>query len=93
LNRPSANWAAFFALISYCAISPTSSCTTIQGATNKSEARNGFLKWTFFGGEGIITENSRDEQRKAIKYNHLMANCLIFHNLCSLQCQNAATRS
>jgi hypothetical protein len=29
-------------------------------------------------------ENSRDEQRKAIKYNHLVANCLIFHNLCSL---------
>jgi TnpA family transposase len=56
----------------------------IQGATNKSEALNRFLQWTFFGGEGIITENSRDEQRKAIKYNHLVANCLIFHNLCSL---------
>lgn len=58
--------------------------STIQGATNKSEALNRFLKWTFFGGEGVITENSRDEQRKAIKYNHLVANCLIFHNLCSL---------
>lgn len=56
----------------------------IQGATNKSEALNRFLQWAFFGGEGIITENSRDEQRKAIKYNHLVANCLIFHNLCSL---------
>jgi TnpA family transposase len=40
--------------------------STIQGATNKSEALNRFLKWAFFGGEGIITENSRDEQRKAI---------------------------
>jgi hypothetical protein len=58
--------------------------STIQGATNKSEALNPFLKWAFFGGEGIITENSRDEQRKAIKYKHLVANCLIFHNLCSL---------
>jgi TnpA family transposase len=57
----------------------------IQGATNKSEALNRFLQWAFFGGgEGIITENSRDEQRKAIKYNHLVANCLIFHYLCSL---------
>jgi TnpA family transposase len=28
--------------------------STIQGATNKSEALNRFLKWTFFGGEGII---------------------------------------
>jgi hypothetical protein len=55
--------------------------STIQGATNKSEALNRFLKWTFFGGEGIIMENSRDEQRKAIKYNHLVANCQIFHNL------------
>ena len=45
---------------------------------------NRFLHWTFFGGEGVISENSRDEQRKAIKYNHLVANCLIFHNLCSL---------
>jgi hypothetical protein len=33
------------------------------------------------GGEGVITENSRDEQRKAITYNHLVTNCLIFHNL------------
>jgi len=24
--------------------------STIQGATNKSEALNRFLKWTFFGG-------------------------------------------
>jgi TnpA family transposase len=57
---------------------------TIQAATNKSEQFNCFLKWVFFGGEGVITENSRDEQRKVIKYNHLVANCLIFHNVCSL---------
>jgi TnpA family transposase len=57
---------------------------TIQAATNKSEQLNRFLKWVFFGGEGIITENSRDEQRKVIKYNHLVANCLIFHNVCAL---------
>jgi hypothetical protein len=57
---------------------------TIQAATNKSEQLNRFLKWVFFGGEGIITENSRDEQRKVIKYNHLVANCLIFHNVCGL---------
>jgi TnpA family transposase len=55
--------------------------SVIQGATNKSEALNCFLQWTFFGGEGVITENSRDEQRKAIKYNHLVANCLIFQFL------------
>jgi hypothetical protein len=58
--------------------------STIQAATNKSEQLNHFLKWVFFGGEGVITENSRDEQRKVIKYNHLVANCFIFHNVCSL---------
>jgi TnpA family transposase len=57
---------------------------TIQAAPNKSQQLNRFLKWVFFGGEGIITENSRDEQRKVIKYNHLVANCSIFHNVCSL---------
>jgi len=46
---------------------PATLRSTIQGATNKSGALNRFLKWTFFGGDGIITENSRDEQRKAIK--------------------------
>lgn len=54
---------------------------TIQAATNKSEAFNGFAKWLFFGGEGVIATNYRDEQRKMIKYNHLVANCLIFYNV------------
>jgi TnpA family transposase len=56
----------------------------IQAATNKSEAFNNFIKWLFFGNLGVITENDRDEQRKIIKYNHLVANCLIFHNVQSL---------
>jgi hypothetical protein len=51
---------------------------------NKSEALNGFLKWLFFGSQGIIAENRRDEQRKIIKYNHLVANLLIFHNVVSM---------
>ncbi|HMV59033.1 MAG TPA: Tn3 family transposase [Nitrospira sp.] len=58
--------------------------TLIQAATNKSEAFNGFTKWIGFGGEGTITTNNRDEQRKSIKYNHLVANCVIFHNVFSL---------
>ncbi len=53
----------------------------IQAATNKSEAFNGFVQWLFFGGERLIAENDRDRQRKLIKYNHLVANCLIFHNV------------
>ena len=37
-----------------------------------------------FGGDGIIRENSRDEQRKIIRYNHLVANLLVFHNVVSM---------
>jgi len=54
---------------------------TIQSATNKSEEFNGFAKWLFFGGEGIIAENLRHEQRKIVKYNHLVANMVILHNV------------
>lgn len=54
---------------------------TIQTATNKSESFNRFVQWLLFGGERLIAENDRDRQRKIIKYNHLVANCLIFHNV------------
>lgn len=54
---------------------------TIQAATNKSEEFNGFAQWLFFGGEGIIAENVRHEQRKIIKYNHLVANMVILNNV------------
>ena len=55
--------------------------STIHAATNKSEAFNGFAKWAFFGGESVITHNRRIEQRKCVKFNHLVANCLIFYNV------------
>jgi hypothetical protein len=32
----------------------------------------------------VITENNRDEQRKVIKYTHVTANCVIFHNVQAL---------
>ena len=53
----------------------------IQVAMNKSEQFNQFTQWVGFGGKGIITENDRAEQRKRIKHNHLVAKCLIFHNV------------
>jgi TnpA family transposase len=53
---------------------------TIQSATNKSEQFNDFVKWLFFGGEGIIAENMRHQQRKIVKYNQLVANMVILHN-------------
>ncbi|MEM9409749.1 MAG: transposase, partial [Planctomycetota bacterium] len=56
----------------------------IHAATNKSEAFNRFAKWVSFGGDATIRENDRDKQRKLIKYNHLVANCLILHNVDSM---------
>jgi TnpA family transposase len=55
--------------------------TMIHAATCKSEEFNQFLKWTFCGGEGIISENNRYEQLKIIKYNHLVGNLIILHNV------------
>ena len=37
-----------------------------------------------FGSQGIVTENDRDEQRKMIKYNHLVANCVCFYNVAAI---------
>ncbi|MBM3729100.1 MAG: Tn3 family transposase [Acidobacteria bacterium] len=51
----------------------------ILTATNKSEAFNRFVQWAFFGGDSVIAENLRGEQRKIIKYNHLVANLVILH--------------
>jgi TnpA family transposase len=36
----------------------------IMAATNKVEAYNGFSKWFFFGGQGIIATNDPEEQEK-----------------------------
>ena len=55
--------------------------SVIQAATNKSESFNNFVQWLSFGGEGVISSNNREEQRKMIRYNHLVANCLIFYNV------------
>ena len=56
----------------------------IQSATCKSEEFNYFVKWVLFGGEGVIAENLRHEQRKIIKYNHLVANLLILYNVSAM---------
>ena len=53
----------------------------INAATNKSEHFNRYAQWVSFGSGGLITAAERDEQRKMIKYNHLVANLLIFHTI------------
>ena len=44
----------------------------------------GFSKWFGFGGFGIIAHNDPIEQEKIIKYNDLIANAVIFHNVVDL---------
>lgn len=54
---------------------------TIQAATCKSEEFNEFIDWISFGGGGVIADNLRFNQRKIIKFNHLVANMLVFHTM------------
>ena len=51
----------------------------IHAAQNKCEGFNKFAQWAYFGSD-TIEDNVRDNQLKIIKYNHLIANLLIFHN-------------
>ena len=57
---------------------------TIATATNTAEAWHAFLQRVAFGGAGVIREHRRAEQRKIIRYNHLVANLLVFHNGASM---------
>jgi TnpA family transposase len=53
----------------------------ISATTNKMESFNGFCKWLFFGGDGLIPSKHPVEQEKRIKYNHLIANAVILQNV------------
>ena len=57
---------------------------TINAATNIVEAWNGFVQWIAFGGDGVIRQNNREEQRKISRYNHLVANLVVFHNVVNM---------
>ena len=41
------------------------------------------MRYAYFG-EGIIANNDPEEQEKIIKYNTLVANAVIFHNVVDL---------
>ncbi len=56
----------------------------IQKETNKSEHFNNFVKWVGFGSAGVIRDNDRRDQQKAIKYTLLVANALLFYNTVTL---------
>ena len=50
----------------------------ITAATNKVESYNEFSAWLRFGHD-TIERNDPAEQEKIIKFNTLLANCVIFH--------------
>lgn len=52
----------------------------INAATCKSEEFHSFLDWVAFARD-VIPSNSAVEQRKFIKYNHLVANMVILYNV------------
>lgn len=55
----------------------------IQRSTNKCDSFNNFAGWAYFA-DSMIRENVRDEQVKIVKYNHLVVNLIIFHNVQSM---------
>ncbi|MFI7538528.1 Tn3 family transposase [Streptosporangium sp. NPDC049376] len=51
----------------------------ITAVTNKVEGFNGLSAWLRFGNDGVIADNDPAEQERMIKFNSLLANCVIFH--------------
>ncbi|WP_431961739.1 Tn3 family transposase [Actinacidiphila sp. bgisy160] len=52
----------------------------VTAATNKVEPFNRFSQWVGFGNQGVIADNDPVEQEKAMKFNALLTNAVIFHN-------------
>ncbi|MGW2156993.1 Tn3 family transposase [Nonomuraea sp. NPDC001699] len=47
-------------------------------------AYNGFAEWLHFGQRRVIADNDPIEREKAMKFNSLLTNCVIFHNTLDL---------
>ncbi|WP_406403881.1 Tn3 family transposase [Streptomyces uncialis] len=52
----------------------------VTAATNKVESFNRFSQWVGFGNRGVIADNDPVKQEKAMKFNALLRNAVIFHN-------------
>ncbi|RVX40934.1 TnpA family transposase [Nonomuraea polychroma] len=50
----------------------------ITRATNMVESYNNFAKWIGFGNNGVIADNEPEEQEKAIKFNTLVADLIMY---------------
>jgi TnpA family transposase len=54
----------------------------ITAQTNKVESYNGFTEWLSFGNPyTIVASNDPDEHEKAVKYNDIIANAVMFQNV------------
>jgi len=53
----------------------------ITAVTNQVESYNGFSDWLFFGDDGKIKHNNPLEFERRIKYNDLIANLVMLHNV------------
>ncbi len=56
---------------------------SIAVITNRVESFHNFAGWLAFGDSGIAT-NDPDHMEKVVKFNELLANCVIFHNAVEL---------
>ncbi|MDX3230441.1 Tn3 family transposase [Streptomyces sp. ME19-01-6] len=52
----------------------------VTAATNKVESFNRFSQWVGFGNQGVLADNDPMEQERAMKFNALLTNAVIFHN-------------
>lgn len=52
----------------------------ITAATNTAESYNGFSKWLFFGGDGIVPDLDPEDQEKRLKFNQLLADSVVLQN-------------
>jgi hypothetical protein len=55
----------------------------ITAITNRTEAFHGFADWVMFGGK-LIGHNDPDHQEKVVKFDELIANCVIYSNACDI---------
>ncbi|MCP4966884.1 MAG: Tn3 family transposase [bacterium] len=65
-------------------VSETELRESITAVTNRVESFHNFSKWLSFGNVGVIADNDPDHMEKIIKFNELLANCVIFYNAAQL---------
>jgi TnpA family transposase len=56
----------------------------ITAIINRVESFHGFSKWLAFGNAGVIADNAPETMEQLVKFNELLANCVIFHTALDL---------